>query len=99
MSAETEYQRMRREAAEQRALSEKSAHSPRPYRLPPEVAKERAAERNRRNMEAKRRALMVLASRYPNEFEKLKDAELAAIHAEKGPLPGDDASVSSPDSA
>lgn len=53
------------------------------------VAARRTAERNRRNIESRRRAWNVLASRHPEEFADLLAAERAGVDAERGPLPGD----------
>lgn len=61
----------------------------RPRRFSPKVAKARSAERVRRATEARRRAWMVLAARYPDEFAELQATERAALDEEKGPLPGD----------
>lgn len=57
--------------------------------LDPAVAKERAREKTRRYMEAKRRAAHVLAIRYEDEYQRLLAEELEGVHAERGPLPGD----------
>jgi hypothetical protein len=62
---------------------------PRPGRLDPAVARERSLERSRREMEARRRASLVLADRHPEEFAALLVDERAGVALERGPLPGD----------
>jgi hypothetical protein len=73
---ETAYQKLRRGPG-------------RPREYPPAVAKARRAEQVRRSTEARRRALMVLAARHPDEFDRLLAAERDGLDTEKGPLPGD----------
>lgn len=85
MSA-TPYQALRAQR-QQRLVDSDTTSSRRVY--PADVAKERSAEKTRRNVEARRRAWNVLALRYPDEFAGLLATERAGVDAERGPLPGD----------
>ena len=58
-------------------------------KFPPEVAKARNSERTRRSVEARRRASLILAERYPEEYAELARIEREGIDREKCPLPGD----------
>ena len=55
----------------------------------PETAKDRATERQRRYVEARRRASVILAEKYADEYAALVTTEAAALETERGPLPGD----------
>ena len=80
--AETEYERLRRQGIVQ--------PGPRRVRVADvKVRKERAAERARRNSEARRRTFVVMAHRYPDEVAEVFKAELEGLNKERGPLPGD----------
>lgn len=83
---ETPYQRLRRERDEARQVPEST---PKQRGYPPEVRKARQQERARRNAETRRRATLILAQRYPEEYEQLMRTEGAGVDAERGPLPGD----------
>lgn len=87
MADQTPYQALRAAKAAKPVEPEKPK---RVYRRDPEVAKARAAERNRRNVEARRRAYLVLAQRYQAEFDEIYEAETRGLAAERGPLPGDE---------
>lgn len=55
-----------------------------------EVAKERANERAKRLLKAQHRAEKILRQRHAEEYAVLRQALLAQINAEAGPLPGDE---------
>lgn len=84
----TPYQQ-RREAAAAATGAQPEAGPRRPYRLPPEVAKARAAERGRRAAETRRRATVILIERHAKEYAELAEIERAGLDDERGPLPGD----------
>ncbi len=84
----TPYQQRKAVRDAARARGEHSPRSPR-TRLEPEVAKARRAERNRRTVETRRRALILLADRYPEEYAALARTEAQGVDQERGPLPGD----------
>lgn len=91
MAEETTYQRQRREAElDKRRGARFEQYEPRDA-YPPETAKARKRERNRRHMEARRRALLVLSRAHAEEFERLVAEERRGVDRERGPLPGDEA--------
>lgn len=65
-------------------------HRPPRRKFDPEVMKARIAEGSRRRMEARRRSYAVLVRRHLDEWDALYRSELAGVHAERGPLPGDE---------
>lgn len=85
MSEMSEYQRMK---ADQPAKIKGDPASVRP-RYSPEVRKARAAEKTRRDQEARRRAYLVLSHRHEAEWTVLLASEKDGVAREKGPLPGD----------
>lgn len=67
--------------------------APKPPRRPkrtPEEIKARKAEQTRRHVEARRRASILLADRYPEEFDLLLEDMKVQIADERGALPGDE---------
>lgn len=56
----------------------------------PETAKARSAERTRRLMEARRRAVTMLIEAHEDEYDALFGVEQKGVDAERGPLPGDE---------
>jgi len=63
---------------------------PRRRKRTPEEIKARKAEQTRRHVEARRRAAILLADRYPEEFDLLLEDMKVQIADERGPLPGDE---------
>lgn len=80
--AETEFQKLRKQSPRMAFPSDKQ--------YSPEILKARKAEINRRNIESRRRAAIVLAHRYPEEYRALVQSEAEGLAFEKGPLPGDE---------
>lgn len=79
----TPYQRLRAEAASSGPMR----RAPRRV-YPPEIAKARKAEDNRRRVEARHRAVFVLVGRHQEEFDALHVLERVGVDAERGPMPG-----------
>ena len=82
----TPYQTLR---ASRNATEPGGSSTTRRMKFTPAVARARNAERTRRSMEARRRALLILSQRYPDEFAALLVTERAGVDVERGPLPGD----------
>jgi len=59
-------------------------------KYPPEVAKARDKEMNRRSSSAQYAAKTLLARRHKEEYDALYQGFKAEIAESKGPLPGDD---------
>lgn len=57
--------------------------------FPPEVAKARVVERNRRNGRAQTKAYQALARAFPDEYQALFREAQRRINEERGRLPGD----------
>ena len=75
MTDQTEYQRLR-------GLTKR-------LNVDPAIAAERKTEATRRASLAQSRAAFVLRHRYADDYRTVYRSELAAINAERGPLPGD----------
>lgn len=58
-------------------------------RFTPEVSHERQAERNRREQQARRRALLIMADRHRDEWQQVMAEQRLAVEELRGPLPGE----------